>query len=115
VNELHGDCGLPDRGRHSFDRAAPSVADNEHSGLTAFEQVRLAIERPPPALHVALQDIGAGDHESVLITSEPSLHPLRDWDPSDHDEEGICAHRTLPAGRFVGNHELLQPPPRSHL
>src|SRR5689334_16063266 len=89
VNQLDGDCCFPDRGRHSFDRATPSVTDNEDTGLTAFEQVRLAIERPPLALLVSGQDIAAGDHESVLITSEPALHPLGDRDPSDHDEEGI--------------------------
>ena len=32
MNELHGDYGLPDRGRHSFDRAAFAIS---HPGVTS--------------------------------------------------------------------------------
>ena len=110
MHELDCDCGFADRGCHSLDRSMTGVTGYEDPGLARLEWVGITLKRPPAISVTTGQDVGAGDHESVLVATEPSFDPLGHGNAADHDEQRICGQLDLLTRRLVGDHESFQSP-----
>jgi hypothetical protein len=110
VHELDCDCGFADRGCNSLDRPMTGVTGYEDPRLARLEWVGIALERPPAISVTTCQDVGAGDHESVLVATELSFDPLGHGNAADHDEQCICGQLNLLTRRLIGDHESFEPP-----
>src|ERR1700722_10034336 len=108
VHELDCDCGFADRGCHSLDRSMTGVTGYEDPGLARLEWVGITLKRPPAISVTTGQDVGAGDHESVLVATEPSFDSLGHGNAADHDEQRICGQLDLLTRRLVGDHESFE-------
>ena len=77
MDEGDRDRTLAHRRRHTFDIAAPDVADREHSRQTRFEEMGRPGERPMRGGQILLRQIRTRLDESFGIERNASLEPLR--------------------------------------
>ena len=77
MDELNGHGSLADAGGDALDRAVPHISGGEDTGDAGLQEVRLAVKRPTLWRLSLAQQVGAAEHEALLVALHHVLQPTR--------------------------------------